>query len=187
LCLTVVISTQQNIQAITQSNGTAILRNVNVVQGYPVFIDVSSKSKDQLSYTYRYEIKSRNTRGYHVVNQIKERSLYKWLKQVKQGLSDQSAMIVGFYNRKILNGFKNLYTTKTEPKGAHFGLEPMNYSILWDGKISATEPLEGDVPRFMSVQVPEGLSQVQLLNEAHQITNAQLIPVSPRVIHVISE
>jgi hypothetical protein len=185
--LTVGLSTQQNIQAITQSNGTAILRNVNVVQGYPVFIDVSSKSKDQLSYTYRYEIKSRNTRGYHVVNQIKERSLYKWLKQVKQGLSDQSAMIVGFYNRKILNGFKNLYTTKTEPKGAHFGLEPMNYSILWDGKISATEPLEGDVPRFMSVQVPEGLSQVQLLNEAHQITNAQLIPVSPRVIHVISE
>jgi hypothetical protein len=186
--LTVGISTQGNIQAITQSNGRTILKNVNLVSGYPVFIDVSSKSENgEASYTYRYQVKQKNKQGYYVVNQISERSLYKWLKQVKSGLSDQSAMVVGFYNRKILDGFRNNYTTRTEPKSARFGLDPVNYTILWDGKISKTEPLEGDLPRFMSVQVPEGLSQVQLINEANQIANAQLIPVSPRVIHVVSE
>ena len=42
--LTVGLSTQSGIQAITQSSGQALLKNVNLVPGYPVFIDVSSKN-----------------------------------------------------------------------------------------------------------------------------------------------
>lgn len=185
--LTVGISTQGNIQAITNSEGKTILRAVHIVPGYPVFIDVSSKAKDQSSYTYRYSLKHQNKSGFYIVNQIADRTLHRWLKQVKMGLSDQSAMVVGFYNRKILDGFKKSYFTKVEPKSAHFGLEPLNYTVMWDGKISQEEPLEGDSPRFMSVQVPEGLSQIHLLNEAKKSVNTQLMPISPRVIHVVSE
>jgi hypothetical protein len=138
-------------------------------------------------YTYRYVMKNRNRVGDYVVNQIAEKTLFHWIKQVKQGLSDQSAMIVGFFNRKRLGGFKEHHFVKTIPQTAKFGLEPLNFSVLWNGKISSTEPLEGDSPRFMSVQVPEGLSQVSLTRESGTPVISELIPVSPRVIHVVSE
>lgn len=186
--LTVGISTQSGIQAITQANGQAMLKNVSLVPGYPVFIDVSSKTAEQTqSYTYRYQLKSRKKSGFFEVNQIAETSIHHWLKQVKQGLSDQGAMVVGLYDRKKLDGFKNHYFTKVQPLTAKFGLEPMNFSILWNGTLSSTEPLEGDAPRFMSVQVAEGLSQVQLVDESQKAVRTELLPISPRVIHVISE
>jgi len=94
---------------------------------------------------------------------------------------------MGIYDRTKLDGFRNLHHSKVEPMTERFGLDPIDYSILWDGKISPTEPLEGDLPRFMSIQVPEGISQVKLLDESNQVVSSQLIPVSPRVIHVISE
>jgi|GEM_PF-1863253 len=187
--LTVGMSTQGGIQAITQSDGRAVLNNVNIEPGYPVFVDVSSKSvsHSEADYTYRFQLKQLNRFGDYVVTEISERTLYHWLHQVKQGLSDQSAMIVGLYNRKILDGFKKDYLTKITPIGDRFGLDPIDYTVLWNGKLSQSDPLEGDRPRFMAVQVPEGISQVQLINESNQIVNEQLIPVSPRVIHVISE
>ncbi|MBC7397199.1 MAG: hypothetical protein H7333_07120 [Bdellovibrionales bacterium] len=185
--LTVGLSTQSGIQAITQADGKAILKNANLVPGYPVFIDVSSRSGINQSYTYRYQLKQRKKSGFFVVNEISEKSISGWLAQVKQGLSDQGAMVVGFYDRKTLDGFKNHYFTKVEPLTSKFGLEPLNYSLLWDGSISNTEPLEGDAPRFMSVQVAEGLSQVQLLDETQKPVQMELLPISPRVIHVISE
>jgi len=182
--LTVGLSTQSGIQAITRSDGLATLKDVSLVPGFPLFIDVSSKSGDQESYTYRYELKKATRAGVFRVNQVSEKSVHHWLSQV---LSDQGAMVMGIYDRTKLDGFRNLHHSKVEPMTERFGLDPIDYSILWDGKISPTEPLEGDLPRFMSIQVPEGISQVKLLDESNQVVSSQLIPVSPRVIHVISE
>jgi hypothetical protein len=189
--LTVGLSTQTNFQAITQKDGQATLKNVFITPGFPVFIDVSSKHNQEQSYTYRYQLKAAgltsHTKTTYVLRQQDESLMHHYLKQVKQGLSDQSAMIVGSVARNRLDGFRNRYFVKTVAKSASFGLEPKDYSILWDGKISDSEPLEGDQPYFMSVQVPEGLSQIQILNEAKQIVYSTLIPISPRVIHVVSE
>ena len=185
--LTVGLSTQSGIRAITQPNGRASLKSVFLIPGFPVFVDISSVAGIEQSFTYRFELKHLDQSGTYVLQEINEKSIYHWLKQVKLGLSDQSAMVVGSYDKKKLNGFKNLHFTQVEPLTAKFGLEPLNYTVLWDGKISATEPLEGDVPRLMSVQVPEGLSQVKLLNEDKKIVKSDLIPISPRVIHIITE
>ncbi len=185
--LTIGLSTQNSIQAITQANGSATLRNVNLVSGFPVFIDVGSRSGQDQSFVYRYELKRMTKAGYYLVPEIEEKSLNHWLKQVKQGLSDQGAMVVGSFNRKSIDAFRNHYRVKVEPLTSKFGLEPLNYSILWNGQIEENEPIEGDIPRFMSVQVAEGLSQVKLLNESNDSVHTSLIPVSPRVIHVISE
>ena len=185
--LTVGISTQNAIQAITQSSGQAILRGVNLIHGFPVFVDVASKQNSVQSYTYRYELKQQNGQGAFVVNQVNEKTIHHWLKQLKQGLSDQSAMVIGLYDRRRLGGFKENYFSKVEPLSAKFGLEAMNFTILWNGIISQADPLEGDVPRFMAVQVPEGLSQIKLTNESNQMVQSSLMPISPRVIHVVSE
>jgi hypothetical protein len=185
--LTVGLSTQNAIQAITQSNGTATLRNIRLVHGFPVYLDVSSKQKTETSYTYRYELKNPDASGVFVLNQIAEKSLYHWLKQVKEGLSDQGGMIVGSYDRKSIDGFRSSYLVKARPLTAKFGLEPLNYSILWDGQISENEPIEGDLPRFMAVQISEGITQVNLDREGSETVRSDLIPVSPRVIHVISQ
>jgi hypothetical protein len=185
--LTVGLSTQSGIQAITRADGQASLKNVNLVPGFPVFVDVSSHTEDASSYTYRYELKQPRQSGTYIVNEISEKSIHHWLSQVKQGLSDQSAMVVGIYDRKKLDGFKHPHYTEVEALTSKFGLEPINYTILWNGKLSTSDPLEGDVPRFMSVQIPEGLSQVRLLNEAKEVVSSELLPISPRVIHVISD
>ena len=189
--LMVGVSTQKNIQGITLNNGYSQLKNVNVVNGFPIYVDVSSKYNGLPSYTYRYElnpVRSSQTKDRNfIVKQEDEKNIEKWLKQVKLGLSDQSAMVIGYFNKKRLDGFKKLHYAQTISKTSHLGFEPLSYSILWDDKISQEEPLEGDVPRFMSIQVPEGLSQAQLLNEKKQVEEAHLIPVSPRIIHVISD
>ncbi len=185
--LTIGLSTQPGIVAITQADGRAQIRNVSLVHGFPLFVDVSSRHDQDPSYTYRYQLKKASKSGVFVLNQISDSTISHWLKQVKQGLSDQSAMVVGFYDRKKLNGFKNEHFSIVEPLTTKFGLEPLNYTVLWDGKLSQSDPLEGDVPRFMSVQIPEGLSQVKLLDESHKMVQSEMIPVSPRVIHMITD
>jgi hypothetical protein len=62
----------------------------------------------------------------------------------------------------------------------------MTYSILWNQELEENGALEGDQPAFMSVQVPDGLSRVILEDEHHRVLHSDLIPVSPRVIHVVS-
>jgi hypothetical protein len=184
--LTVGLSTQTGLQAITRIDGQATLKNVNLVPGFPVFIDVSSRSGDTDSFTYRYQIKHPESGNVFIAPEVNDQSIHHWLSQVKQGLSDQSAMVIGIYDRKKLNGFKSIHYSQVEALTAKYGLEPMSYSVLWNGDISSTDPLEGDLPRFMSVQVPEGLSNVKLLNETREVESSELFPISPRVIHMIA-
>ena len=185
--LTVGISTQTQIQAITQNNGTTILKNVRMIPGYPVFVDVSSKLKNERSYQYRYQLNKRTRNGVFVLKQYPEKQIYQWLKQIKTNLSDQSAMVFGQLNRKRLDGFKKHYAVKVESITENFGMIAKSYSVLWDEKLSDQEPLEGDHPRYLAVQGPEGLAQAHLVNENNQIIQTSLIPVSPRVINVVSE
>ena len=162
------------------------LTGVRTIPGYPVFVDVSSKSHEAQGYTYRYELKHPDSQGVYVLNEIADASLNHWLSQVSRGLSDQGAMVVGSIDRSRIDGFKNTYTARVNPVTAQLGLDPINYSILWDGALSESDPLEGDLPRFMAVQVSEGLSQITLTQENREIIHTDLIPVSPRVIHVVS-
>jgi len=185
--LTVGVSTQTQVQAITQTNGMAVLRNVKLVPGYPMYVDVSSKLNGEKSYQYRYELKKRTRNGVFVLKQYPENEIFQWLRQIKANISDQSGMIFGEFNRKRLDGFKKNYTTRVESISEKFGLVAKNYTVLWNEKLSEQDPLEGDRPRFLSVQVPEGLAQTHLINESNQIIQTSLIPVSPRVINVISE
>jgi hypothetical protein len=184
--LTVGLSTQNGIQAITKSDGTAALKQVRTVKGFPLFVDISSRQGQESGYVYRYQLGDPDPTGYFTVNQIAEKSLYRWLNQVKQGLSDQAAMVVGAYQRTKIDGFREEYRAVVQPLTAKFGLEPLNFSVLWNGEISQEEPLEGDLPRFMSVQISEGLSQVRLTGPGGSVVKSDLIPVSPRVIHVVS-
>ncbi len=96
-------------------------------------------------------------------------------------------MIIGNYNRKKLGGFKNHYFPKAVDLTNDEVSAARTMSILWNEKLSDTEPLEGDNPRFLSIQVEEGLTQLNVVNDHSKIVQSSLIPVSPRVINVISE
>lgn len=185
--LNVAISTQTQIQTKTNASGVAILRNVHMVPGYPVYVDVSSKLNGERSYQYRYQLNERTRKGVFVLRQYSEKLIHHWLKQVNTSLSDQSAMIFGQFNRKRLDGFRKNYTVKVDSITEKYGMQPINYTLLWDERLSTKDPLEGDRPRYLAVQVPEGLTQANLLNEQNQIVQSTLIPVSPRVINVVSE
>jgi hypothetical protein len=184
--LTVGLSTHSGIQGITQSDGTALLKGVNLVRGHPVFVDVSSRWGGTPSYTYRFELRERDPSGVYVVREIPGETLDHWLSQVSEGLSPQSALVIGAVDRRKIDGFKFDYRVAVHTLHPKSGLEPSTYTVLWDDRISVEDPLEGDHPRFLSVQVPEGLGQIQVLNELETPIKSDLFPVSPRVIHVIS-
>lgn len=187
--LTVGWSMHQGIQAITRSEGVAEIRGVQVVPGFPAYLDVQSRRKDEPGFVYRYEIKNPlaepGAERTHLLPQIPERQLSRWLQQVKQGLSDQSAMVVGRLRPVQARG-PGLHAV-VDPLTSRYGLEPITFSLLWDGSISRTQPLDSASPRFMSVQVAEGLSQVRIGSDSAPAVHLGLLPVSPRVIHVVSE
>lgn len=184
--LTVGLSTHAGIQGITRTDGTVTLKAVHLVSGYPIHVDVSSRWGGTQSYTFRFQLKERDASGTWLVRQIPGDTLDHWLSQVAEGLSPQSAVVVGSMDRRKIDGFKFDYRVGVQSLNPKSGLEPVTYSVLWDDRISTEDPLEGDHPRFLSVQVPEGLGRIQLLNEMDAPIKSELFPISPRVIHVIS-
>ena len=184
--LTVSLSTHSGIQGITQTDGSALLKSVHYIRGYPIYVDVSSRWGGRTSYTYRFQLKEKDSTGTYLVRELPGDTLDHWLSQVSEGLSPQAALVMGTVDRKKIDGFKFDYRIGVESLNAKSGLEPVVYSVLWDDRISTEFPLEGDVPRFLSIQVPEGLGRIQVLNEMDTPIKSDLFPISPRVIHVIS-
>lgn len=182
-------SMNSQIQAITNKSGYAEFSNFYVMPGYPYYIDSESKLGQQSSYTYRYELwpehfSEQNT-PVQVIYQTEEKLIYKWLTQVKNGISDQSGLVIGFVQPKRLKGFSQHFYAKLTALTDH-NLEPETYRISWDGKnIDSTEPLEADRPRYLSVQIPDGVSQVQIQSDSGEDAILRIIPISPRVIHVL--
>jgi hypothetical protein len=185
--LTVGWSMHQGIRAITRQDGYAELKNILVVPGFPAFLDVQSRREDEPGYVYRYEIRKPSDGALHLLPQIPEPQLARWLGQVRQGLSDQSAMIVGSVRPSRIDPKGPPVYAAVEPLTDKYGLEPITYSLTWDGKIDNFAPLDARSPRFMAVQIPEGLSQVRIGTSSAHPAALGLLPVSPRVIHVITE
>jgi hypothetical protein len=182
--LTVSVSTQNEIHAQTDPQGQAILKDVKYIDGYPIHIDVNSRVKGQKSYQYRYELTDIGKDGIHQIKQFSEKQIQNWMKQLKAKIYSQSGVIIGSFNRK---GFKEHFYPRVSHLGEQELFKPKTMSILWDEKVSETDPFEGDHPRSLSVQVPEGLAQYNIVSESNKIIQSSLIPVSPRVINVISE
>jgi hypothetical protein len=185
--LTVGWSMHPGIRAITRTNGLAEIRGVRVVPGFPAFLDVQSRRGEEPGFVYRYEIRNPSDGALHLLPQIPEAQLGRWLGQVRQGLSDQSAMIVGSIRPSRLHPKGPAVRASAEPLTDRYGLEPLTYSILWNGKISPEAPIDPRSPRFMAVQIPEGLTQLRIGTENAPASILGLLPVSPRVIHVVTE
>lgn len=185
--LTVGWSMHQGIRAITRNSGFAELKGVHIVPGFPAFLDIQSRRGEEPGFVHRYEIRNPADGQLHLLPQIPEPQLSKWLGQVRTGLSDQSAMIVGSIRPSRINPQGPPVTASVEPLTEKYGLEPLTYTLLWDGKISSQAPLDPRSPRFMVVQIPEGLSQVRIGTDQTTPAILGLLPVSPRVIHVITE
>jgi hypothetical protein len=189
--LAVRVSTQPEIKAITNSYGFADLKNIYNVPGFPFYVDVASQNTIERSTingsTYRYELKRPNRKGVYRLKQYPANQIAHYTNQHLAGISDQSSMLMGKISRKKLDGFKSYYTAQVESLTENFGLKTQSYSILHDDVISASDPLEGDLPRFMAVQMPEGISRIELKNEQNQVVYSSLIPVMPNFINVISE
>lgn len=185
--LVISLSAQTQIHGITNESGLAELKKVPLISGYPIYVDSESKLNGSKSYQYRYELVTGSKDGTYRLKQFTEKSIHKWLKQYKGKLSKQSGMIIGNYSRKKLGGFKNHYFPKAVDLTNEDGNHSRTMSILWNDQLSETEPLEGDLPRFMSLQLEEGLTQLNIINDNNKIVQSTLIPVSPRVINVVSD
>jgi hypothetical protein len=185
--LSVAWSMQNGIRAITRSDGTARLDSLSIIPGFPVYLDVGAMHAGESGFLYRYEIKNPLARKLNLLPQIPERHLSRWLSQINTGLSDQAALIVGSFKPSTLSRLPPPYRVRTDSLTPGSNLEPRTFTLHWNGRLSEGAPLDPLSPRYLSVQVSEGLGQIRLMTDEGKPGLLGLLPVSPRVIHVVFE
>ena len=180
--LAVFVSTEIQRVGVTDREGKAVLPSVLVVPHYPLYIDAESLSHGKKSFQYRYEIKYKPKKIRAALRQYEENVLHQWSGQIAGNIDSYRGSVIGEYSKNKI-GFKKTYRVSVKS----FSKEDTTklYTVLWDDHLALNEPLEGDIPRFFGVNVPEGLLQIQLKNEAGEIMESSLVPVSPKVINVI--
>jgi hypothetical protein len=180
------ISTRGEMDAITRGDGRALFRGIYLMPGYPSYVDVSSKYRSQVGPNYRYLLQARDRQGQYLLQQQPEEKLYRWIGQLGP-MGPNEGLIYGEFDRKKWGGFRHHYTVHLKMLSPQSNVVPAPHTILWNDELSQSEPLEGDLPRFVASQIPEGLALIQIKDENQTVKFQDWFPISPRVIHVISQ
>lgn len=186
------VSTTGALQGVTRPNGTLELKGVPLVPGYPVFVDVVSRSR----MTFRQALKNPDTQGVFTLSPPTDGSIRTWFKQLagpqKPSVAfEQGGILFSQWSTHLFDGFKNHYISKI--KSLQQPWSSRAHTVLWNGQLSEEDPIEADLPRVFAAPIPEGLARVSLVEEGSLETNSteelwsELIPVSPRVVHVITK
>lgn len=171
------------ISTLSNSQGVATLRGVPVVRGYPLFVDVRSKQKDRWGPTYRFEVAARS--GSASVYMPSDEQLQGWVNQGAEFRSD-SGWVLGAVSKERLDGYRRYSFAKVQPLERETPVDPTTFAIGFDGKLSASIPLEGNSPRFLGTRVPGGLAIASVVREDGVLLQSRLLPISPMVIQVVA-
>ncbi len=175
------LTADSTLRAQTQGEGAAMFSPMITFGTYPVWIDVESKTGTRPGPRYRYALfPDGSERVEAVVFQSPEKLLRRALQHVGSDL-DRTGLVLGSLDPKRLDGFKTHFFPHTKTQGVQ------DYTLTWDGRLSGTDPLEGDKPRFVSVTEKKTTLQTQIINEKSDVRQVFLTPVSPGVIVVVQD
>ncbi len=160
----------------TDLRGAFKLEGVFTLSHHPIFIETEAQG----GFAHRHRIEWPFNRSFSLFR-FKAKQLQGWLDQLEGGVSPESGLVLGALPA-VTNevGFPSL-----RPLGTIGTLQPETYTILEDDRLAAHRSLVFEAPRFVSVQVPEGVNLGQVEDQEGQTLWSQLLYSSPGVINVI--
>ncbi|MBY0469842.1 hypothetical protein K2X30_01650 [bacterium] len=178
--ITVSIVGQANKTSFTGAGGFFAVSDVMSLPGYPLFIETSGAE----IYTHRYRIASGASTPLSLY-QLSNSQLKGWLDQLEGGVAEDSALVVAALPNTVKNSKEKLFPY-VGSLSSHPEMTPETYSLSGKDHLTIDTPMQGDSPRFLSVQVPGGPAVVSLHSQDGKRTAfSEMIFSSPKVINVV--
>jgi len=164
------------------SDGYFEIPQVVTVADYPVFIESDHPS----GFTHRYEIHPESADKV-TLYRLSSKQVSGWLDQLEGGVSSESGLLIAalpnslFENKLEKKLFPRLTPLLQGPK-----LVPESYTIAPSGQLEVQKPVHSQLPRFLSVQLPEGPIAAEVIDEKGGLVWSHLLIAQPGIINIVS-
>lgn len=164
------------------SDGYFEIPQVLTVADYPVFIESDHPS----GFTHRYEIRPEGLDKV-TLYRLGSKQVSGWLDQLEGGISSESGLLIAalpnslFENKLDHHLFPRLTPILQGPK-----LVPESYTIAPSGQLEVQKPIHSQLPRFISVQLPEGPIAAEVVDEKGGLVWSHLLIAQPGIINIVS-
>jgi hypothetical protein len=164
----------------TDAKGYFHLRNVLVIANHPVQLDIQAAIQDVQTHAHRFSVYSDQVDGQDYFL-FSEADLRAWEDALQGSVNPDAGTIVGAAPG-LARAQNRYYASAT----SYIGLPPEVYSLAPSGQPLPKAPLDSESPRFLSLQVSEGPTLIQLTDEADQGSLSELVYASPRTVNIVS-
>jgi hypothetical protein len=165
---------------VTGSSGDFHIDNVIAFGDQSLYLETET----QKSFPHRYKLSPSATTHLSLFH-LNESQVHEWIGQLEGGVSSESGLILGALptlsasqeDRKPQVGTRSLANGPT--------LTPETYTLSGSGQLMVKTPLNGVRSRFLSVQVPEGPTLVEVVDKDNRLIWSEITVVSPRVLTIV--
>jgi hypothetical protein len=165
---------------VTGNTGDFHIDNVIAFGDQNLYIEAET----QKSFPHRYKLSPSATTHLSLFH-LNESQVHEWISQLEGGVSSESGLILGALptlaasqeDRKPIVGTRSLANGPT--------LTPETYTLSGSGQLMVKTPLNGVRSRFISVQVPEGPTLVEVVDKDNRLIWSEITVVSPRVLTIV--
>ena len=163
----------------TDAKGYFQIKQVLTLMDHPVQIDIQAALQDVQTHTHRFSVHAEQFTD-HAFYLFSETDIKAW-EETLQGVNPEAGMIIGAAPR--LARSPNRYSASIS---AVSGVHSEAYSLAPNGQMLERTPLDSERPRFISLEVGEGPTHVQLTDESSEASISELVYASPRTINILS-
>jgi hypothetical protein len=168
------------LSTVTGSSGDFHIDNVIAFGDQNLYLETET----QKSFPHRYKLTPSATTHLSLFH-LNEAQVHEWIGQLEGGVSSESGLILGALptlaasqeDRKPSVGTRSLANGPT--------LTPETYTLSGSGQLMVKTPLNGMRSRFISVQVPEGPTLVEVVDKDNRLIWSEITVVSPRVLTIV--
>ncbi len=179
---------QEKAQTRSIRNGTYSLPKVQYWPGFPLWVDVAEETEGEMRrQRHRIEIASDVVEKDFYV--LAEAQIKVWLDQLSGGVSAGSALAISALPKALqslssspMETFEALTTKDTSPEDLR---APETYTLSKHEHLVRRDQLSAAAPRLLSVELPSGVSRIQVSSRAQKVVFSELILPTPKVLCVI--
>ena len=166
---------------LTDASGRFQLENVLTVSTYPLFVETDRGS----GYTHRYRVLPSKMKNVSLFRFSKWK-IHDWVALLEGGLSPESGLVIAvapylankYLQQDLIPTIRSISSTPT--------LTPETYTLSPDGGSLLTHTsLSPSQFRFLGVEIPEGPTIAQVVDESGHLLWGELTVSSPNVISII--
>jgi peptidoglycan hydrolase-like protein with peptidoglycan-binding domain len=142
------------------------------------------EAETQKSFPHRYKLSPSETTHLSLFH-LNESQVHEWISQLEGGVSSESGLILGALPTLAASQEDRKPTVGTRSLANGPTLTPETYTLSGSGQLMVKTPLSGVRSRFISVQVPEGPTLVEVVDKDNRLIWSEITVVSPRVLTIV--